>query len=381
LFAHRADPYTAETTRQIQVGLFGRPMDPARPSDWPIEFRAFAYPLYADLLAAPLLPLRFETVRILLSFLITPLTAVSLLLWFRALQIRVRPAALAIVMILAMVSYPVLEGLYALQAGLFGGAVLALAVDASVRGRLIPAGILLAIASAKPQMVWLLASWLIMWALSDWRQRRRFAISFVLATAALCLASQIVLPGWFNGWWHSLAGYSTYTLPPLALLVLGKIIGTAVTLAMLALAAATCWRVRREPAASAEFSLAVSFVLAVTVIVLPTGGAVYDQVVLIPAIFWLGSRWREIFRASRPMRLLALAGVVTLFWQWLMACAVALGSVAWPQWARSPAVVVFPTRMAAPFPFVVLALLSFFAVRVVRGSAVLETAAARSTAV
>jgi len=150
-------------------------------------------------------------------------------------------------------------------------------------------------------------------------------------------------------------------------LVLGRFLGTLLGVAMLALAAAICWRKRRQPVGSAAFSLAVSLVLVVTVMLMPTGGAVYDQVVLLPAIFWLGSRRGEILGASRPIRVLALAALVTISWQWFMACAVALGSLVSPLWARSPAVVVFPARMAAPLPFVLLALLSFFAVRMLRG--------------
>jgi hypothetical protein len=372
LFVHRTDPYTTEMTRQIQIGLFGRPMDPERPGDWPTEFRAFAYPLYTDLLAAPLLPLRFDAVRIVLGILLPVLTAASLVAWARAFGLQVSINTWMIVMILTLVSYPVLEGLYALQAGLVAGGVLALSVAAMARGHLWRAGALLALASAKPQLVWLLGLWLLLWAFSDWKERKNFAISFLLTMALLCLSSQLILPGWFGGWWHSLAGYSRYTLPPLTQLVLGKFLGAALGLAMLGLAASICWRTRRAPAGSHGFSLAASFVLAVTVILLPTGGAVYDQIVLLPAILWLGSRQPEILNASLPMRVLAVAALVTIFWQWLMACAVAIASVFAPAWARSPGVVVFPARMAAPLPFVLLALLSFFVVRSLRGETVVD---------
>jgi hypothetical protein len=110
----------------------------------------------------------------------------------------------------------------------------------------------------------------------------------------------------------------------------------------------------------------MSFVLGVTVILAPTGGAVYDQVILLPAILWLGLRRVEILNASRPLRVLALAAMVALCWQWITACGVAFASVFWPARASNPAVLVFPTRMAASLPFVLLALLSFFIVRILR---------------
>jgi hypothetical protein len=234
------------------------------------------------------------------------------------------------------------------------------------RGRFFLAGVLLALASVKPQLVWLLGVGLLLWAYSDWRRRKGLAIGFVLTLGLLILVCQLVLPGWFSGWWHSLVGYSRYTLPPLTQLILGRWLGAALEFAILALAGAICWTTRRRPAGSAELSLAVCFVLVVTVLLAPTGGAVYDQVVLLPAIVWLGYRRGEILNASRPVRVLALIAVVALSWQWLVASGVALVSLLLPAWARRPAVLVFPTRMAAPLPFVLLALLSFFVVRVLR---------------
>ncbi len=367
LLFHGRNPYTQEMTREIQTGLFGRPMDPHRPADPSADFRAFAYPLYVDLLAAPLLPVGFDAVRVVLGILLPLLTAASLVLWLRAFHWQVSPTTRAVAIILLLVSYPVLEGLYAQQAGLLVGAALAMTAALLARGRLWLAGMLLACASVKPQLVWLLALWLLLWAVSDWKRRKAFALSFMLSMGLLVLVSQLVLPGWFVGWWRSLAGYSRYTLPPLTQLVLGRFLGIAVGLAMLMLTAAICWRARREPAGSASFSLAVSFVLAVTVILAPTGGAVYDQVVLLPAILWLGFRRGEILNASRPVRVLALAAVVALCWQWFTACGVAVASVFSPLWAGNPAVVVFPARMAAPLPFVLLAVLSFFIVRILRG--------------
>jgi hypothetical protein len=367
LLFHGRNPYTQEMTRDIQIGLFGRPMDPHRPTDWPVEFRAFSYPLYVDLLAAPLLPLGFDGVRLVLGILLPLLTAGSLVFWLRAFRLQISSGMLALAVILVLVSYPVLEGLYAQQAGLMVGAALAMSAASITRGRFARAGILLAFASVKPQLIWLLALWLLQWVVGDWKRRRALAISFVATLAVLFLVSELVLPGWFVGWWRSLVGYSRYTLPPLTQLVLGRYLGIAAGVAMLALAGAICWKMHRLPAGSAGFSLTVSFVLAVTVMLAPTGGAVYDQVILLPGIFWLASHRADILNARRPMRVLALAAVVVICWQWFAACGVDLVSMFLPVWASSPAVIVLPTRGAAPLPFVILALLSFFVVKVLRG--------------
>lgn len=369
LFSHGQDPYTNETTRDIQTGLFGRPMDARHPADPPLDYRAFSYPLYTDLLAAPLLPLGFDTVRFVLTPLFPVITAASLILWVRALRLRFSNSTLAIAIILTLASYPVLEGLFALQPGLLVGAALSVSVAALVRERYLLAGIWLALGTVKPQLVLLVALWLLLWAASDWKHRKRFAIGFICTTALLFLMCQLVLPGWFFGWWHSLAGYSRYTLPPLTQLVLGRILGTAVGLSMLVLAGVIGYKTRRHPADSPGFALAVSFILAVTVILLPTGGAVYDQVILLPAIFWLAARSDVIPKSSLPIRVLAICALIALSWQWFVACGVTIAALLHSSVISSAAVIVLPTRMAASLPFVVISLLSFFVVRFVRGQA------------
>ena len=369
LLFHGKNPYTQEMTREIQTGLFGRPMDPRRRADPPTDFRSFSYPLYVDLLVAPLLPVGFDTVRVVLGILLPLLTAASLIFWLRAFHLRVSSTTGAVAIILFLVSYPVLEGLYAQQAGLLVGAALALTAAMLARGRFWLAGMLLASASVKPQLVWLLALWLLLWAVSDWKRRKAFPLSFILCMGLLVLVSHnSPLPGWFVGWWRSLAGYSHYTLPPLSQLVLGRFLGAGVGLATLTLAAAACWRARREPAGSATFSLAMSFC--------PRRSTCWSwrrraerfttRSVSLPAILWLGLRRAEILNASRPLRVLALAAMIALCWQWITACGVAFASGFWPARASNPAVLVFPTRMAASLPFVLLALLSFFIVRILR---------------
>ena len=49
---HRSDPYSPEMTREIQIGLYGRPLDPPRPGD-PVDLRIFPYPAFTDLLFWP----------------------------------------------------------------------------------------------------------------------------------------------------------------------------------------------------------------------------------------------------------------------------------------------------------------------------------------
>ena len=62
LLLHGRDPYSAEITREIQQGYYGRPIDPTRTSD-PIDEQRFAYPLCVVFLLAPTVTLPFIVVK------------------------------------------------------------------------------------------------------------------------------------------------------------------------------------------------------------------------------------------------------------------------------------------------------------------------------
>lgn len=361
LLFQRENPYTRDMTRKIQIGLYGRPMDPNRPTDQARDYRAFAYPLFTDLLAAPLLPWRFDVVRIVLSILLVPLTALSVLLWLRVLHIQAASSTVAILMILALANYPVLIGLYVGQVGLFVGAGLALSMAALTRRRLALSGVLLALSSVKPQMVWLLAIYLISWSLKDWRGRRTVAFGFLLTLLLLFVVSEIFLPGWLSAWWHTVARYPAYTLPPLPQYVLGRVLGSLVMLAALVVAGVVGWKSLRADGTSQEFSFALCFILAVSVLLQPSAGAAYDQIVLLPGILWLWHRRDQISNGSIPRRVAGWAATSALSWQWIAGSMIALVSLIAPTLARGHWLLILPTRMAASLPFVVIALLCVFA--------------------
>src|ERR1700686_3163224 len=72
---HHRQPYSPEMTRQIQIGLFGRSLDRSNPAA-PLDYRAFAYPAFVDLLFWPLALLPFSVVRVGLAVILAVATAV-----------------------------------------------------------------------------------------------------------------------------------------------------------------------------------------------------------------------------------------------------------------------------------------------------------------
>lgn len=357
LLLKRTDPYTLEMTRKIQVGLYGRVLDAHHRGDPPETYRTFSYPLYADVLALPLLPFRFRVVQILLTGVLPLLAGAMVVATIKALDLGWSWRGVTVAVLLCLCSYPVLEAVYAQQPALLVGASLCALALALVRKRLWLAGGLLAVATVKPQMVLLLAVWLIVWSVFGWRTHKQLLIAFIITLGLLLGISEWMLPGWWREWWHVLVGYRQYTIPPLAVLLLGKRLGIMVEGALLAVATIVGWRARRESVAGGGFWVAASVILTVTVLTLPTGDAVYDQLALLLPIFVLFSQRSEILNGSRPVRLLAIVSVIAFMWQFILGSVISVGALLGSGWTRSNSVLLLPVRMASSLPITILALL------------------------
>src|ERR1700678_1242378 len=117
---HR-DLYSPAVTRDIQIGLFGRPLQASVPTDPPTDYRTFAYPAFTDLLLWPVSSVPFPSLRIAWVALLAGLTAVSVFFWTRALFWRLSWTWLGVIILLIVCSYPGLQGLHTGQFGLLVG--------------------------------------------------------------------------------------------------------------------------------------------------------------------------------------------------------------------------------------------------------------------
>ncbi|HYM77147.1 MAG TPA: glycosyltransferase family 87 protein [Candidatus Dormibacteraeota bacterium] len=363
----RLDPYSPEMTREIQVGLYGRPLDPHRVGD-PVDQRGFPYPAFTDLLFWPVAGIPFETVRIWVLCALFLLTGAGVLLWMRALDWRLGWKWLAVVLLLALSSYPALEGLYAGQLGLLVAFLLAASVVALQREKFMLAGTLLAVSTIKPQMTALVIVYFLFWTLSDWRVRKKFFLGFFSTFAILLGTSLAVLPHWIQSWVHTLLAYRHYTRPPLVTEVLTSPLGPrwagaatlVLTIVGLVIAVVLAWKNRAASLDSLAFWRTFTLLLAITTITLLPGQAVYDHLILIPAILLLARDRGRLLEAGRVPRILFWLGALVLFWPWL--AAFALGVLRpWlaPDVLDATAVLSLPLRTAASLPFVVLALLAW----------------------
>ena len=327
LFLHGRNPYSPELTRDIQSGFYGRAIDPSNPRD-PKDPEAFAYPLYVVSLLAPFVPLSFDSARIAFLGVLFVLTAVSPLLWMRALGLPLRRRALLFGVLATMSSFPVVDGLHLEQLSLLVAALMAASLTALAGGHLLLAGALLAVSMVKPQLTLLTALFLSVWVLGAWPPRKRFAIGFAGMMITLLIGSELLMPGWFRFWIEQMRAYVGYVKPPLLKVLLGE----TVSLLVAALAVLFCglffWRVRKEMPGADRFNFALGAALLVTIFLLPNGGgALYNQVLLVPVVIWLFHLEQQLTRAIGLVRFTWLLAVAVLACEWLAALAVSFAAL------------------------------------------------------
>ena len=361
----KLDPYSAEMTREIQIGLYGRPLDPQRVGD-PIDQRGFPYPAFTNLLFWPTALLPFPVARICFVGGLAALAFATVLLWLRALRWPLEWPWITVVVLLVLASYPALEALYAGQLGLGVAFLLVAAIVSLQRERFLLAGTLLALTTVKPQVTALVIVYLMFWTIDNWRVRKKFLLGFLVTMGVLLGTSLAVLPHWIQSWIGTLIAYRRYTRPPLVTEVLTSPLGThlalpvtlLLTAAALVMALVVAWKNRAESPDSFAFWRALTLLLAITTAVILPGQAVYDHVILVPAILLLARHRIELRRACPAPRALVAVGALVLFWPWMAAAALLTLRPMLTQEAFRP-LLSLPIRTAASLPFVVLALLAY----------------------
>jgi len=156
------------------------------------------------------------------------------------------------------------------------------------------------------------------WAVRDWRVRRRLVFGFGLVMGLLLAGGEIILPGWWRMFAHAIGEYHRYTQNQSVLDQLvpwgftGKVLAVAAVLACVIF----LWRLRQRPADAEEFGGAAALVMALTVLVVPMS-APYNQVLLVPVVLELVRDRAKFLARSRNRRLAYLVGALLVGWQWV----------------------------------------------------------------
>jgi Glycosyltransferase family 87 len=322
LLLHGRDPYSAEITREIQLGYYGRELDRSRRND-PQDQQAFAYPVYVVFLLAPFIHFSFITVQKVFSVVLWVSTALSVLLWLRALHWKASKPAILLILILTLGSVPLVQALKLQQLSLIVALLLSAAIAAVAARRFAIAGVLLAIATIKPQLALLPALWLMAWALTDWKSRKRLAIAFSASMLLLLAGAEFILPGWLGQFLVAVRNYHQYTHNTSIFgWLFTPVMGNAISILLLLITAVWCWPLLMSDSDSDNFAVALSLVMALTVVTLPML-APYNDVLLLPAILLLLRQFGEFWRSSRPV---SLTTTVMVAWPWLAALGLTIAS-------------------------------------------------------
>jgi hypothetical protein len=373
---HHRDPFAPNLTPRIEAGLYGRALDRHTPADAQINYRAFSYPVFTVFLFAPLMVMPFPAVQIVLGILLPCSIVLTALLWIRILGTDLTPQGTVVAALLALATYPALEGVFAGQPSLICAAIVAGALAALAGERYLLAGIVLPWAAIKPQLILPLGLWLIVWGLSDWDRRRRFLFGLVAMGIFILAISKWAAPQWIDGWMRAVREYRQISPPSLAQFLLGRSAGLIVSLALAALSLVICWRARHESATSAGFTLATTLMLATTVLTLPSSIAVYDQFLLLPGALWLYTQRSIILRGSLVFRLLTLITMAAVSWQWFWSIGRDL-LYRFAPLTRASAAVLLPFRTESSVPFAITALLCSVAFQEIRKRRIPPTGAHR----
>ena len=356
LLLHGRNPYTPAVAQQIQTVIYGAPIQGAYAGDPQAMSGGFAYPLFAVFLMAPTAWAPFPVVQEIFLWSSPAIILLSLGLWLYALRWRIHPLELLTISMLVLGSYPALQVMKLQNLSVVAACLVAGGLACIVANRLMLAGILLSIATFKPQFVVILVPWLALWTIARWRERRSLAWSFLGGVAVLLASSEILLRGWTADFFRVVIAYRKYTyghsLVDIWFSTHGEpFVAIAFCLGVMVL----CSKYLLAPAQGMPFfSCLLFWSLRQRWLYIPTIEP-HAQLLLLPCALVLVRYRNLIWEGGRLHRLLFVATVCLFGWEWIAALGLTLAAI-WlppqnPGWLVDAPFVYKPT---SPFSYAAL---------------------------
>lgn len=358
------DPYSDQTTRQIQLAYYGHPVSPSSHTNQ----MAYVYPPHTAVVLAFLAPFQWQASRLIFLALALSLTLITVPVWIHVSGARWAASSTLLAVLGVMASWPTLWALRLQQPTLLVAALVALASLLMIKDREsvaqtgsdTGAALLLALATIKPQLIAVLTIWLIIRAVS--LRRPRFLVVFAAATLLLLGAGEYLVPHGLTHWLQAGTHLAQTDQQTTFTLLLGDWPGRFANLTLAAFVTLYLWNIRAARSRSPEFASAISVALAATVALMPTGPAmIYNQVLLVPGCFFLLQSRPPRQVSAWPARLENLARAIALAliaWGFLAQMIAALGeSLTGPRslWRALP----FENPLLAPAVTIALLLSGF----------------------
>lgn len=308
-FQQGLSPYSDEVSRQIQAGIYGRPLRPGE------DLYLFVYPFYIVLVIAPLTLLPYPWAAAVWLVMLQVSLAGALFLALDLYRWRPPPSLIALLGLWTLLFYPHWRGLLLGQLVILVLLFLILTLWTLSQRRDGLAGVALAFTTIKPQSVFLVIPLLLLWAVSQ--RRWRFVGAFAFTLGALVATSFLMQPGWLADFLQQTLAYPAYTAYPPYLLTSATWVLAHVALPtlgtwgeigiMLALLAVLAWAWWREACSGwASFHWTLGLTLVVSQLAVPRTATPNYIVFLLPFIALFHSLYRRAGMAATSAALLAL---------------------------------------------------------------------------
>lgn len=308
LFLEGRDPYSSDVTQSIQLGMLGRLSAPEE------DQVAFAYPLYAAFLMLPLVALPYAQAQALWMAALVLAVVGGVLILSRLSRVSMTPALVLLIAFGALFYYPSARAIILGQFAIVSFLCLTLAAWAIQERQDLAAGVLLALATVKPQLASLLVPFVLAWAL---KQRRWRLVGGAASTLlALVVLACFWIPTWPLEFWQGMVGYTHYIRvgapiqTALSLVMPSDWVGPAALVAgmvLVVIAAAACLRSTDDIVPAFNLTAFVTAWVAIRI-----GSS--DQVLLLfPWLFWLLRLWQS----GNRLFVVALWGAIVVI-PWLV---------------------------------------------------------------
>ena len=198
-------PYDEQVSLASQEVIYGHPADISQGEDK----NHFVYPLYSMIFFAPFGPLEYNLARALWMTLVEVSLFLLAIVSLRLVEWQVPVYKAVVLVIFTLLWY---HGVRTVILGQFAGLnalLVALALLLIMRKQDFAGGMLLALSTTKPQMVFLLVPFVFLWALST--RRRDIIGGLLVGMVVLIGASLALLPRWPLEWLRQLLDYPSYT--------------------------------------------------------------------------------------------------------------------------------------------------------------------------
>lgn len=202
-FVEGVSPYSDQASLNIQTRIYGKAAEGEQDPGY------FVYPFYTVFMVAPTVFVDYAWACAIWMVVLEACLLISMILLLNLYQYQPTPFLLAFILLFTLLDYPAGRGLFLGQLSHVVYLLQIFTIWALYRGHGLWAGIALACATIKPQMTYMIAPLLLLWAL---RYRQwRFMGGFLGMFAFLMGISFILQPDWLGDWLHQLSLYPQYT--------------------------------------------------------------------------------------------------------------------------------------------------------------------------